>query len=226
MILVSNLLSSQVLVVGLNPTCVPSSPRYRRCVRRRAGVLLICVFVVAELMLTLASTWTQVAARGRIVDVEDVPRGSTALVLGSLVADGQPGDYVRGRLDTAVQLYRSGVLARIVDSGNGRADAGDEPAVMRAYLERSGVPAAAIADDLAGFDTAASCRRARDEFGVRRAVIVTQDFHLPRAIALCRHVGVAATGVPARCECSWWTLARNHFREDLLARPKALLSLL
>ncbi|GAA1482144.1 hypothetical protein GCM10009624_25840 [Gordonia sinesedis] len=185
---------------------------------------MLVVLVLAELVITVAATWTYVSARGRVVEVADVTPGSTALVLGSLVADGEPGEYVQGRLDTAVRLYRSGRVTRIVDSGNGTPAAGNEPSVMRAYLMRHGVPAAAIVDDPAGFDTERSCRRARDVYGVRRPVIVTQDFHLDRAIALCRRFGLDATGVAADCACRWWTLARNHFREGVLARPRALLS--
>ncbi|NDZ97558.1 YdcF family protein [Streptomyces sp. SID6673] len=180
--------------------------------------------MTVELIITIAATWVYVSSSGRVLDEADVPAGSTALVLGSLVADGEPGDYVRGRLDTTVDLYRSGRVSRIINSGNGSAAAGDEPAVMRRYLEQHGVDADDIADDPLGMDTEASCRRAGENFGVTAAVIITQDFHLSRAIALCRHRGIDATGVAARCDCPTWTLLRNHVRELALARPRALLS--
>ncbi|MFW0786465.1 ElyC/SanA/YdcF family protein [Gordonia sp. CPCC 206044] len=176
-----------------------------------------------ELVITIAATWVFVASTGRIVDADEVPSGSTALVLGSLVRDDVPGDYVRGRLDTTVDLYRDGRLVRIINSGNGSVEAGNEPAVMRRYLEDRGVASSVITDDPDGRDTDASCRRAHDVFGVRRAVIITQDFHLSRAIALCRRRGVDAVGVAARCDCAVWTVARNHLREAVLARPRALL---
>ena len=190
---------------------------------------MLILLVLGELVVTIAATWVFVASSGRIVDAQGIPNQSTLLVLGSLVSDGEPGSYVRGRLDTAVELYRTGAVARIVVSGNGDANAGDEPAVMRGYLESHGVPAAVIVDDPAGYDTDRSCRRLPEVVGDAASnpvVIVTQDFHVSRAIALCRARGIDALGVEARCSCSWWTLARNHFREALLARPRALLTVL
>ncbi|GAB23372.1 hypothetical protein GOPIP_044_00620 [Gordonia polyisoprenivorans NBRC 16320 = JCM 10675] len=192
----------------------------RSAARRAIPVALI----VVELVVTIAATWVFVAAHGRVLAPDRVPRGSTVVVFGSLVSDGDPGDYVRGRLDTALDLYRSGAVGRIINSGNGSADAGDEPAVMRAYLEQRGVPSGVIVDDPAGFDTADTCRRLRTVYGVDRPVLITQDFHIPRAIALCRSLGVDATGVDARCECSVITQARNVIREALLARPRALVT--
>lgn len=181
--------------------------------------------VAVELIVTIAGTWIYFASAGRLLEIDDVPAGSAALVLGSLVEDGTPGSYVQGRLDTAVELYESGRVSRIINSGNGTAAAGDEPAVMRRDLESRGVPADVIVDDPLGMDTDASCRRAHDDFGLRSVVIVTQDFHLTRAIALCRAHGIDASGVAARCECATWTVVRNHLRELLLARPRALLGL-
>ncbi|GAC67478.1 SanA/YdcF family protein [Gordonia soli] len=212
------------------------NPRRRRTSRHRGiglpGRLLLGVIVVVELIVTVAATWVYVESVGREFEVADVTATSpadfpdTALVLGALVTDGRPGDYVRGRLDTVEQLYRTGRITRIINSGNGSAGDLGEPSVMRSVLEADGVPARAIVDDDEGFDTALSCRRARDEFGARRVVIVTQDFHLARAIALCRDVGVDAVGVSAECECPTLTYLRNHVREALLARPRALLTAL
>jgi len=182
--------------------------------------------IVFELMITLSATWIYVAAAGRVVEPVAVPEGSTLLVLGSLVSDGDPGTYVRGRLDTAVDLYRSGNVSRIINSGNGSPDVGDEPAVMRAYLHAREVPGEIIVDDGLGLDTAESCRRARDVFGVSSVVVVTQDFHLPRAIALCRDAGLDARGVVARCDCPVSGQVRNHVRELVFAGPRAFLTIL
>ncbi|VFA89398.1 vancomycin high temperature exclusion protein [Gordonia paraffinivorans] len=193
--------------------------------RSAARLIAPVALIVVELWITVAATWMYVESSGRIVDAGRVSEGSTLLVLGSLVYDdGTPGDYVRGRLDTAAQLYRTGRVDRIINSGNGSEDAGNEPAVMRAHLEAAGVPPEAIVDDPEGYDTAASCRRAHEDFGADALVVVTQDFHLPRAIALCRDAGVDARGVVAECDCPAWTVVRNHIREKVFAGPKALLS--
>ncbi len=192
--------------------------------RSAARLVVPVLLVVVELWITVAATWMYVVAGDRVLDAEQVPDGSTLLVLGSLVEDGAPGDYVRGRLDVAAELYRDGRVARIINSGNGSPEAGDEPTVMRSHLEAAGVPAQVMVDDPLGLDTAASCRRAREVFGAEGLVIVTQDFHLERAIALCRGEGVDARGVEAECDCPTWTLVRNHIREAVFAGPKAVLS--
>lgn len=194
----------------------------------RPGIVLLVGSVLAaiELVIAVAATWIYVMSFSREFDVEDAPGASVAIVLGSKVSDGTPGSYVRGRLDTALELYRSGRVAQVLNSGNGRAEAGNEPAVMRTYLEERGVPATAIVDDPEGFDTAATCRRAREVFDVTDALIITQDFHLGRAIALCRNAGVDTRGVVADCDCATWTVLRNHVRENLLAAPRALLTAL
>lgn len=181
--------------------------------------------VTVELVITIAATWVFAASSGRVI-TGTMPPHSVLVVFGSLVRDGVPGDPVRGRLDTAVRLYRTGHVDRIINSGNGSSYAGNEPAVMRDYLLDHGVPSSVIVDDGAGTDTAATCSGLRHRFGIRAAVLVTQDFHLGRAIALCRAAGVDATGVRAGCDCPAPTVLRNHLRENLLADPRALLGLL
>jgi vancomycin permeability regulator SanA len=71
----------------------------------------------------------------------------------------------------------------------------DEPSVMRAYLTAHGLPATAVTRDYAGFDTYDSCARARQIFGVHQAVLVTQDYHLPRALFTCQQLGIHAVGL-------------------------------
>lgn len=194
-------------------------------ITRTRILLLIGVSMgTVQFVIASAATWIYLVAFDREFDVPDAPSAPVALVLGSKVSDGEPGSYVRGRLDSALELYRDGRVQRILNSGNGDRAAGDEPQVMRSYLEQRGVPAAAIIDDPEGFDTAESCRRARDVYDVHEVLIVTQDFHLGRAIGLCRDIGIDAQGVYAGCECAPWTVARNHIRETVLAGPRALLT--
>ena len=106
-------------------------------------------------------------------------------------------------------------------SGDGRGSSGDEVSVMTDYLVAKGVDPGRIAIDQYGLDTFDTCRRAHDVFGVDRAILATQSFHLYRAVTLCRHVGIDAAGVPAGCDaCSLGTLIRNRSR-DALAAVKA-----
>ncbi|MCF8608706.1 YdcF family protein [Gordonia sp. HY285] len=193
--------------------------------RRRFGLLVLLAVVVVEVLVAVTSAWVAVASRGRVVGSDEVPDGAphTVIVLGSKVDDGQPGDYVRARLDVAVDLYRERRADRILVSGNDADDAGNEVRVMRAYLESAGIPPTAIVDDGLGLNTAATCERAADRFGIRSALIVTQNFHVGRAVMLCDAYGLDATGVIAPCgHCSIFSVLRNHLRESLGSRPRAV----
>lgn len=193
----------------------------------RRPALLACWLVVAiEAVVLVSSAWVVAVSRGRVVDADSVPRNAptTLIVLGAKAADGEPGVYLRNRLDVAVELYRAGTIDTILNSGNDHDDAGNEVAVMRDYLQQRGVPADVIIDDPIGLNTAATCRRAASEFGVRRAMIVTQNFHIGRAVGLCRASGIDVLGVIAPCDgCSALSLVRNYLRESLLSRPRAVL---
>lgn len=189
-------------------------------VERWVQALVLALLAV----IVVAAAWTDIAGGDQLYRAAQPPAElpGTALVLGSKVSDGVPGEYVRGRLDTAVELYQAGQISRIVTSGNGSDEAGNETAVMADYLVAHGVPREAIEQDPEGFDTDASCRRLPDEFGTDQVVVITQDFHLARAVALCRRHGVDAVGVVAGCDyCSVAGISRNHLRETVLARPRA-----
>ena len=115
-----------------------------------------------------------------------------------------------GPLDAAAELYTSGRVAAILVSGDNRRAGYDEPTVMRSYLLSRGIPEQAIALDYAGFDTYDTCVRARRIFGIERALLVTQDFHEPRAVAICRSVGLDVDGVGdsrARSDRIGWTVS-------------------
>jgi vancomycin permeability regulator SanA len=118
-----------------------------------------------------------------------------ALVLGGGVRDdGSPTDILRDRLDEALDLYRTGRVRKLLVSGDHRTAAYDEPNAMRTFLEARGVPAEDIFMDHAGVDTYSSVWRARHVFGARRLVVVTQRFHLSRALWCARSLGMEAEG--------------------------------
>ncbi|MDR2280614.1 MAG: YdcF family protein [Gordonia sp. (in: high G+C Gram-positive bacteria)] len=193
--------------------------------RRRFRLFSLFLVIALETLVITTSSWIAIASRGRVVEPTDLPDGAprTLIVLGAKVEDREAGDYVRARLDVAVDLYRQGRIDRILSSGNNSDDAGNEVTVMREYLVDHGVPAGVIVDDPLGLNTAATCRRAASEFGITEALIVTQNFHAGRAVMLCDAFGVAATGVIAPCgHCSLYSKVRNHFREALLSRPRAV----
>ncbi len=136
------------------------------------------------------------ASSGRTYVVETVPARDVALVFGAGVnADKTPSDYLKGRLEIAYQLWKAGKVKAILVSGDNGEAHYNEPDVMRSYLIAKGVPAAKVVADYAGFDTYATCVRAIRIFGVTSATLVTQAYHLPRALATCRTLGLDAVGV-------------------------------
>lgn len=158
--------------------------------RRR---LLIALAVFASLV---AAANVAVVAGGREGRLEGPV--DCALVLGAGVADdGTPSWVLQDRLSASLALYRSGRVGRIIVSGDHRTREYDEPNAMRAWLEAQGVPASAIFMDHAGLDTYSSVWRAKHVFGAQRVVIVTQQFHLPRALWVARSLGMSAEGAPA-----------------------------
>lgn len=200
----------------------PRATSHRRALLRRLVRVSFVVVGIMGLTMAGASTWAWTMSAGRIeVAGEnngdgDTARASVAIVLGAAVhANGQPSPWLAYRLDVAADLYTSGRTEAILVSGDNRRVGYDEPTVMRSYLISKGIPSEAIALDYAGFDTYDTCVRARRIFGIERALLVTQDFHEPRAVAICRAVGVSVDGVSdsraRRDRISWavsWTRER------------------
>ncbi|MEO8694021.1 MAG: ElyC/SanA/YdcF family protein [Acidimicrobiales bacterium] len=167
----------------------------RRLLHRRwARSMIVVGLGASSCALSLPQLWAARAADGRVIaNVDAVPERPVALVLGAgLDRNGFPTLMLADRVNGAVELYRRGVVGHLLMSGdNSRADY-DEPTSMRRLAIEAGVPAESITLDFAGFSTFDSCVRARRIFGVRDAVVVTQDFHAARAVATCRGAGIDA----------------------------------
>ena len=131
-------------------------------------------------------------------EVSEVPTCYTAIVLGAKVnANGVPSDYLQDRLDLAVELYRDNKITRFLLSGDHGQTSYDEVNNMKAYLLDQGINSADIFLDHAGFDTYNTMVRASKIFQVKDAIIVTQEFHLPRAVFIARSKGIEAYGIKA-----------------------------
>ncbi|MFC9786868.1 vancomycin high temperature exclusion protein [Rhodococcus sp. NPDC127528] len=169
--------------------------------------------------------WIGVASAGHVYDPDDAPEAPVVIVLGAKVQDGKPMSFLAGRLDAAAELVHAGKARAVLVSGDANGTSGNEIAAMTAYLVSKGIDPARIVGDDYGLDTYDTCARAATTFGIRKALIVSQDFHVSRAVALCRHVGIEADGVRAYCDCRLVTVARNTARE-WLARPKAVADML
>nr|WP_245997689.1 ElyC/SanA/YdcF family protein [Streptomyces armeniacus] len=178
------------LVRALRARC--RLPRTRRG-QRRAVRLLVLACVLA----LLPATWLRVSTSDRLArGVADAPSAPVAVVFGAGLWDGEPSPYLAHRLDTAAELYARGKVRAVLVTGDNSTRAYDEPGAMRRYLAERGIPRQRIVADYAGFDTWDSCARAARIFGVRHALLVSQDFHVRRALALCQAAGIEAYGVP------------------------------
>lgn len=128
----------------------------------------------------------------------DAPSRPVAIVFGAgLRRDGTPTTVLADRVATAAALFHGGKVERLLLSGGSATGHNDEPMAMRSLAIRLGVPPDAILIDAAGRRTLDTCWRARQHFGISDAILVTQRFHLPRAIATCAAVGLNAIGVQA-----------------------------
>jgi SanA protein len=126
------------------------------------------------------------------------PQGKTAIVFGAgLYRDGSPSAVLRDRVQTAVELYKAGKVEKLLMSGDNSTLNYNEPGAMKKYAMQFGVPENAIVQDFAGRRTYDTCYRAKAIFGINEAILVTQDYHLPRAMYICKILGLNTIGVSA-----------------------------
>jgi vancomycin permeability regulator SanA len=130
--------------------------------------------------------------------VDQAPVERVAIVFGAgLRRDGTPTAILRDRVETAVRLYLDGKVEKLLMSGDNSVEYYNEPEAMRQYAISLGVPDEVIVLDYAGQRTYDTCFRAKAIFGVKSALLVTQKFHLPRALFICNMLGLTASGVEA-----------------------------
>ncbi len=160
---------------------------------KRAGVLLL---VAGAWLLLLVNIGLAAATSAeRFDDVASVTPHTVGLIFGAGLVNGKPSPALAERVQGGVALYRAGKVQHLLMSGDNSASDYDEVTAMRDYAISLGVPAAAITRDYAGLSTYETCFRAREIFGVADAVVVTQDYHLPRAVYTCRSLEIDAVGL-------------------------------
>lgn len=187
-------------------------------VLRRAWPLLAAALVA----FVASNLYVHVRGKRDIVSLDAIPPDrDTVIVLGAGVWRDGPSPVLEDRLATALTLQRRGVAPRLLLTGDHHTAAYDEPGAMRRWLLERDVPDAALVLDHAGLDTYSSMVRARDVFGARRVVVVTQRFHLPRALYLARGLGLDAVGIEA-AEVRYHENPM-HVARELLSRPVSFL---
>ena len=159
---------------------------------------LLWVILFGVILLGLPRLITEFCAIGKIKTISTIEGARVGIVFGAgLQRDGSPSPVLQDRVASAVQLYQAGKVEKLLMSGDNRFIDYNEPGAMQAYAIEMGVPEEDIVLDYAGRRTYDTCYRALHIFGVKEAILVTQRYHLPRALFTCNGVGMKATGIAA-----------------------------
>lgn len=174
------------------------------------------LIVICAVILMGINTFVALSTKGAITDAPQ--KADCIMVLGAGVNGDTPSPMLKDRLDTAIELYESGAADKLLMTGDHGREAYDEVNVMKKYAEDKGVPAEDIFMDHAGFSTYESIYRARDVFEVKSAIIVTQKYHLFRALYIADRLKLSAQGVSADPQKYAGALYREA--REVLARDK------
>lgn len=199
--------------------------KLKRIIRPVALLLAGCCLVGGGVLLGL-NTYVKRSASDRIVTAEEVAGLMDAdciLVLGCQVkSDGTPSHMLEDRLRMGVELYQLGASPKLLMSGDHGQDEYNEVATMKRYAVDAGIPDTDVFMDHAGFSTYESLYRAKEIFGAEKLIIVSQEYHLYRALYIAQQLGIEAYGVGADYR-TYWGQSKREVRE-ILARCKDMLT--
>ena len=172
---------------------------------------LLAAALIGVLAIAFVNKYVQSQTTDKIQrSITEIPQEEPkriAIVFGARVwNDGSPSHSLYDRVLTGVELYRAGRVKKLLMSGDNPNANYDEPTAMKKTAIELGVPENDIVLDFAGRRTYDTCYRAKEIFGVEKAILVTQDYHLPRAIYSCNSLGVDSVGITAN--------RRTYDRED------------
>ncbi len=154
------------------------------------GFFCIVIFILSIIFYVRTSNLNKIA------DIDATPQTQAIIILGaSLKSDGTPSDALKDRLIRGAELYQAGKAPIILITGDGGLNHIDEVTAMRNFLLNLQIPSQSIIEDREGYRTYESCKRAKQEFSINNAIIVTQKFHLVRSLYLCNALGVNSVGV-------------------------------
>ena len=184
---------------------------------KRLFITLFLLGAIGTAIVIAFNVWLNAAYAARIyASIDNLPTENTpriAIVFGAgLTRSGEPTPALYDRVATAVDLYRRGLVSKLLLTGDNRFENYNEPEAMRYTAVRLGVPDEDLVLDYAGRRTYDSCYRAREIFGVSRAILVSQAFHLDRALYLCDSFGIDSLGVIAdrrnytQTSQAWWSI--------------------
>lgn len=189
---------------------------------KKLFVTVICVILVFGIAALCINGYVKSSTKGKIITTEqaaNLENVDCILVLGCLVkANGVPSDMLRDRLTRGVELFDLGVAPKLLMSGDHGQTDYNEVQTMKNFAVDSGIPSEDVFMDHAGFSTYDSIYRAKEIFGAKKIIIVTQEYHLYRALHIADKLGVEAYGVGS----DYHTYGGQTFREtrEIAARNK------
>jgi SanA protein len=198
-------------------------------------IILLILLVLGVLLLAIPRFITGIYSNPRITSVSNASPERIAIVFGAgLRRDGTPTTILRDRVETAAALYKQGKVEKLLLSGDNSFLDYNEPGAMKEYALQLGVPEQDIVLDFAGRRTYDTCYRAKSIFGLERALLVTQPYHLPRAVFTCNMLGLKSTGVYAdnypyrKVSLGYWNLRELPatlvaFWELFISKPQPIL---
>ncbi len=190
----------------------------------KALLYFVTITICGAVVVALINGFVIVTAASNIKSsIDELHNAQTVIILGAgVTSQGELSPIFKDRVDTAVAVYVVGKVGKILVSGDNSSLAYNEVVPVQEYLVQLGIPSEDIFLDYAGFDTYDTMYRARAVFAVDSAIVVTQAFHLPRAVFLADVLGIEVEGIPASNDR---TSTRNFWREAA-ARVKAILDIM
>ena len=157
-------------------------------------IIIIAIIILGINLYVILSTKKQIIKEEKYKELSDI---DCIIILGAGIVEGKPSHMLEDRLLEGIKLYQNNISNKIIMSGDHGRKEYDEVNVMKNYAIQKGVPSENIFMDHAGFSTYESIYRARDIFKARKVVIVTQKYHLYRALYIANQLGIEAYGVGA-----------------------------
>jgi vancomycin permeability regulator SanA len=186
-------------------------------------ILFYCFlcFGIILFILFLVNLYVVLVTKDRIISSDKINKDDkfdAIVVLGAGIRKDTPSPLLKDRLDKAIELYNMGVAPKIIMSGDHGQEHYDEVSVMKKYAIENGIPSEDIFMDHAGFSTYDTMYRAKNVFGIKKALLVSQRYHLYRSVYIARKLGLDVYGVPAESN----KYSGRFFREirEVLARNK------
>lgn len=183
-------------------------------------VVFICLLIILGLCFVFSiNDWVIESTKDLIIDqTSDLEGYDAILILGAGVSGNSPSPMLEDRLKKGIEVYFQGAASKIIMSGDHSREDYDEVNVMKDYATKMGVPSVNVFMDHAGFSTYDSLYRAKEIFKANKIIIVTQEYHLYRALYIAKSLGLEAIGIPA-IKTSYRGDSSRELRE-VLARNK------